>query len=127
MSDIEYLDVPDVVEIARITLGTAPGVRDYGLLESAVERPRASVFGEDAYTDVHTKAAAMLHSLASNRALVDGNKRTAWAAAMVFLSINGHPLHAELDENTAEDLMLRAARNLVSVDEVAKALYRFTD
>ncbi|WP_092928430.1 type II toxin-antitoxin system death-on-curing family toxin [Actinopolyspora alba] len=124
---MEYLDVSDVVEIARITLGTAPGVRDYGLLESAVGRPRASVFGEDAYSDVYTKAAAMLHSLASNHALVDGNKRTAWAAAMVFLDINGHPLHAELDEDTAEDLMLRAARNRVAIDEIVKVLDRFTD
>ncbi|WP_175529911.1 hypothetical protein [Actinopolyspora lacussalsi] len=65
--------------------------------------------------------------MASNYALVDGNKRTAWAAAMVFLGVNGHPLHAELDEKTAEDLMLRAARNLVAMEEIAKELDGFTD
>ncbi|WP_456242716.1 type II toxin-antitoxin system death-on-curing family toxin [Actinopolyspora lacussalsi] len=124
---MEYLDVSDVLETARITLGTAPGVRDYGLLESAVDRPRASVFGADAYTDVYSKAAALLHSLASNHALVDGNKRTAWAAAMVFLAINGHPLRTALDEDRAEDLMLRAARSLIGLDEIAGALDRFTE
>jgi death-on-curing protein len=59
------------------------------LLESALARPRASVFGQDAYPDLHLKAAALLHSPARNHALVDGNKRLAWTACRTFLAING--------------------------------------
>ena len=67
--------------IADAAVGAEVMVHDVGLLESALGRPRATVFGDDAYPDLHTKAAALLHSLARNHALVDGNKRLAWAAA----------------------------------------------
>ena len=63
-------------------------VRDVGLLDSALARPRSSAFGADAYASVGLKAAAMLHSLVSNHPLVDGNKRLAWLATVVFLRIN---------------------------------------
>ena len=63
-------------------------VRDHGLLESALARPRATAFGADAYPSVFEKAAALMHSLCTNHALVDGNKRLAIGAAMVFLDIN---------------------------------------
>ena len=56
-------------------------VGDYGLIDSALARPRASVFGQGAYPDLHLKVAALLHSLARNHALVDGNKRLAWTSA----------------------------------------------
>jgi prophage maintenance system killer protein len=65
-----------------------------GALESALARPRASVFGQDAYPDLHLKAAALLHSLAWNYALVDGNERLAWTACRTFLAINGHWISA---------------------------------
>jgi len=80
----EYLDLDDLLEIARAAVGEDVVVRDYGLLESALARPRASVFGHDAYQDLHVKAAALLHSLARNHALVDGNKRLAWTACRRF-------------------------------------------
>lgn len=64
-------------------------VRDYGLLESAIARPAATVFGEDAYPTLEVKAAALLHSLGTNHTLVDGNERLAWAATIVFLMLNG--------------------------------------
>ena len=70
----EFLDLDDVLEIARQAVEGDVAVGDYGLLESALARPRASVFGQDAYPDLHLKAAALLHSLARNHALVDGNK-----------------------------------------------------
>ena len=66
---IEYLDLEDLLEVARRAVGEDVAVRDYGLLESALARPRASVFGQDAYPDVHRKAAALLQSLARNHAL----------------------------------------------------------
>jgi death-on-curing protein len=87
MSGIEYLDVEDVVEIMR-SLGVGP-IRDFGLLDSAVSRPQSSAFGEDAYQTLNLKAAALLHSLTKNHALVDGNKRLAWLSTTVFCDLNG--------------------------------------
>ncbi len=69
-----------------------------GLLEAASSRPRTAAFGRDAYPDLYTKAAALLHSLAKNHALVDGNKRLALAAAIAFLGINGERLRMSQDE-----------------------------
>lgn len=85
----EYLDLDDVIEMARSLLGDPPPVRDIGLLGSAVARPQTSLFGVDAYPDLITKAAALLHSVVLNHALVDGNKRLGWLSAAVFLEING--------------------------------------
>ena len=86
---IDYLTLDDVLEVAD---GIIDGVvvRDMGLLASAVARPQTTVFGEDAYPTLSDKAAALMHSLARNHALVDGNKRLAWAAARVFCLLNGH-------------------------------------
>lgn len=122
----DYLDVADVLEIAGITLGSPPRVRDYGLLESAVARPRAGIFGADAYAGLYDKAAALLHSLAGNHALIDGNKRTAWAAALVFLEINGHPLEEPLDEDAAEEMVCAAAQNKLPLEDIARSLATFT-
>ncbi|MGW5202734.1 type II toxin-antitoxin system death-on-curing family toxin [Streptomyces spiralis] len=121
----EYLDANDVIEIATITLGGKPAVRDWGLLQSAVARPKASVFGEDAHPTLFEKAAALLHSLSSNHALVDGNKRTAWASAIVFLDINGHPLQEFLDEDAAEELVLAVAQSQLEIAEIADQLRYF--
>jgi death on curing protein len=94
----EYLDLDDLLEIARRAVGDEVAVRDYGLLESALARPRASVFGEDAYPDLHLKAAALLQSLARNHALIDGNKRLAWTACRTFLAINNQWIRASEDD-----------------------------
>lgn len=91
-------------------MGSVLKVRDYGLLDAAVARPRSTVFGLDAYSDLFTKAAALLQSLARNHALIDGNKRTAWAAAWTFLHINGIEL-GDYDVDDAELLMNEAAAN----------------
>ena len=124
-SRVEYLSLADVLEIAAQALKFTPTPRDYGLLQSAVDRPRTSVFGQDAYQDVYEKAAALLHSLASNHALLDGDKRTGWACAIVFLEINGHPLLEPLDEDKAESLVLKAAQGMVDLDEIAVGLRGF--
>jgi hypothetical protein len=75
-----HLTVEQALRIARVAFGGPPDVRDMGLLESAVHRPRANVLGQDAYPDLLTKAAALMHSPARNHTLVDGNKRLAWLA-----------------------------------------------
>ncbi len=116
-----YLDLDSLLHIAARTLGGEPVIRDYGLLESALARPRASAFGEDAYPDLFAKAAALLHSLARNHALVDGNKRLALAATIAFLGINGHRLTLSNDE--AYDLVIAVATGaLDDVAEIAKVL-----
>jgi len=73
-------------------------VRDVGLLASAVARPSASAFGEDAYPELLSKAAALCQSLDKNQALVDGNKRLAWLTTKVFLAINGQRQRGSADD-----------------------------
>lgn len=111
-----YLDLDSLLHIAARTLGGEPVIRDYGLLESALARPRASAFGDDAYPGLLAKAAALLHSLARNHALVDGNKRLALAATIAFLGINGHRLTLSNDE--AYDLVIAVATG--ALDDVAE-------
>ena len=116
-----YLDLDSLLHVAARTLDRESVIRDYGLLESALARPRASAFGVDAYPDLFTKAAALLHSLARNHALVDGNKRLALAATIAFLGVNGHRLTLSNDE--AYDLVIPVATGtLDDVPEIAKVL-----
>ena len=96
MSEFEYLDIEDIVEMIR-TLGVGP-IRDLGLLDSAVNRPRSSAFGEDAYQTLKLKAAALLHSMVKNHALVDGNKRLAWLSTVVFCDLNSFAPDLEDDD-----------------------------
>lgn len=86
---------------------------DFGLLEAAVLRPQQTVFGSDAYPDLHTKAAAMLHSLIRNHPFVDGNKRTAILSMIVFYNLNGHAIEVSEEELVA--LALDAAEGQVDV------------
>ena len=102
-----FLDLEDLLHIARRTLGIEPVVRDHGLLESALARPRASAFGADAYPSIEEKAAALLHSLARNDALVDGNMRLALAATIAFLGINDRQL--TFSNEQAYDLVIAIA------------------
>jgi death-on-curing protein len=98
-----YLDLDDLLHVAARTLGEVQ-VRDIGLLESALARPRATAFGEDAYPSMHGKAAALLHSLARTQALIDGNKRLALAATIAFYGLNGFRL--ALSNEEAYDLVI---------------------
>jgi death-on-curing protein len=118
---IEHLDLDDLLEIARAAIGEDLAVGDYGLLQSALARPRASVFGEDAYPDLHLKAAALLHSLARNHALIDGNKRLAWTACRTFLAINDHWTTAPEDDrfNFVIDV---ATGGISELDKIAEQL-----
>jgi death-on-curing protein len=118
---IEYLDLDDLLVIARAGIGEDVAVRDYGLLESALARPRASVFGQDAYPDLHLKAAALLHSLARNHALIDGNKRLAWTACRTFLAINEHWISAPEDDRF--NFVIRVATGgITELDDIAEQL-----
>jgi death-on-curing protein len=119
-----YLTVEQSLHIARFAVGGPIHVRDVGLLEAAVHRPRASVLGQDAYPDLFTKASAHLHSLARNHPLVDGNKRLAWLATYVFCARNGVELNP--DDDDAYDLVLAVASgSLDEIEEIAKILTSF--
>lgn len=121
-----YLRLPELVYIAERATGGEVAIRDVGLLESAAARPQASAFGADAYPDLDTKVAALLHSLARNHALVDGNKRLALGAVIAFYGVNGHRLN--LTNNAAYDLIMQvAAGDLESVDEIAAILAKSTN
>lgn len=118
MSGIEYLELEDILQLVR-HLGVGP-VRDVGLLDSAVARPRSSAFGEDAYSSISLKAVALLHSITNNRALVDGNKRLAWLATSVFLDLNG--LAPNLSDDEAFDLVWEIASTSVDIEAIASKL-----
>ncbi|KUJ65046.1 death-on-curing protein [Streptomyces albus subsp. albus] len=120
---MHYLTLPELLHLAE-RLG-ASEVRDYGLLESALARPQASVFGQDAYPDVWQKAAALMESLARNHGLVDGNKRISWYATWVFLHVNGHPLAADFDVDKAERFVLSVCQGELDMPKIAEALPRF--
>jgi death-on-curing protein len=116
-----YLTPANVTLVAERTLGASPDIRDPGLLATALARPRASAVGRDAYPTLDEKAAALLHSLARNHALVDGNKRLALAALIAFYGLNGQRLTLTNDE--AYDLVISVAvGTLDSVHEIAKVL-----
>ena len=116
-----YLDLEDLLLIAGRVVDGEVQVRDVGLLESAAHRPRTTVFGADAYPALHEKAAALLHSIVSNRALIDGNKRLGLASAIAFLGINGWRLTLTNDE--AYDLVMAVASgDLTDVAAIAEAL-----
>src|ERR1022692_2379738 len=118
--------LPELLRVAERALGGEPRVRDHGLLESAAARPQATAFGADAYPDLHTKAAALLHSLARNHALLDGNKRLALAAVIAFYGINGRRL--TLTSDAAYGLVMAvAAGQLDSVDDIAATLRAATE
>lgn len=114
-----YLTLAELLHVAERTLGSEAVVRDHGLLQSALARPRASAFGGDAYRSLEEKSAALLHSLARNHALVDGNKRLALAATIAFLGING--VHLTLTNDEAYELVMAvAAGHLNEIPELAE-------
>ena len=101
-----YLDLEDLLHIAHRIL-PAHEVRDVGLLEASAARPAATAFGEDAYPSIHAKAAALLHSIVRNHALIDGNKRLGLAALIAFSGVNG--VRLTLTNEEAYDLVMAVA------------------
>lgn len=120
-----YLTLPELLHIAGRALGPEYAVRDYGLLEAALARPQATVFGKGAYPGLDAKAAALLHSTARNHALIDGDKRLALAAVIAFYGLNGRRL--TLTNDQAYDLVMSvAAGQLDAVDAIAAVLQHAT-
>ncbi|MGE3811422.1 MAG: type II toxin-antitoxin system death-on-curing family toxin [Candidatus Nanopelagicales bacterium] len=120
MTGERLLAYDDLVAIAtRIGRGEPP-IRDAGLLQAAAARPGTTVFGDDAYPDLATKAAAMLESLVPNHALVDGNKRLGWLALVLLLAING--IRLDVDDDEAYDLVNAVAEGRHDVAAIVEVL-----
>lgn len=116
--NVVSLTLDDALHLVRM-LEVAP-VRDLGLLDSAVARPRSSFEGLDAYPSVDLKAAALLDSLVNNHALVDGNKRLGWLATVVFVDLNAY--EPNLSDDLAFELVWDVASRRVELDEIAHRL-----
>ena len=116
-----FLRLEDLLRIAERVLGEPPLVRDVGLLKSAAARPAASAFGEPAYPTLEEQAAALVHSVCTNHALVDGNKRLALGALIAFLGMNGHRLTWSNDEAFGF-IMAIAAGELTDVAQISELI-----
>ena len=116
---IDYLDIHDLLEIGNSLIPDFR-VREIGLLEAAAARPQTLVFGNDAYDTFPLKAAALMHSIARNHLLVDGNKRLAWAATRTFCILNGYDIFNDVD--SAEIVVLSVATGTLDVVSIASAL-----
>jgi death-on-curing protein len=121
-----YLTLPELLRVAERILGPDVKVRDLGLLEAALARPQATAFGADAYPTLDEKAAALLHSLARNHALADGNKRLALSGLIAFYGVNGRRLI--LTNDAAYELVMAiASGELDSVAGIAGMLSGATE
>lgn len=116
-----YLTLEDLLILVD-DLQVGP-LRDLGLLESAAHRPSANLWGQDAYVDLDTKAAALLESIVCNHSLVDGNKRLGWLATVVFYGLNGVELEAPDDEAYA--LVIELASGQSDLRHVAATFARW--
>lgn len=114
---ITYLDLEDALYVIQ-RLGFY--VKDVGLLNSALARPKTTVFGEDAYPSLSLKAAALAHSIAKNHALVDGNKRTTWALMVSFLIVNGFKHNFTTEEGM--NFVLDLATDKLSLENAAELI-----
>jgi len=117
----EHLELEDLLIVAERVLGRAPQLRDIGILQAAVARTRASIYGEDAYPDLDTKAAALLHSIVTSHALIDGNKRLGWVSVRLFYRLNGRDLRL-LPEDAFDLVMAVADGSLRDVPAIAARL-----
>lgn len=120
---MRYLTVEEVAQINADLTG-ASLLRDAGLLASAVGRPSQTAFGEDAYSDLYTKVAALFESLASNHAFIDGNKRTAVVAAIHMLNWNGLDFIAS--DTEVIDIAIATAEHNVDLPKLAEFFRRCT-
>jgi death on curing protein len=122
-----FLTLDDVIAVAEAIFAPAqPSIRDVGLLQSAIGRPQATAFGEDAYPTLLRKAAALLESLARNHALVDGNKRVAWTATVLFLNANDTDVVPPTPEQ-ANEFVRAVAQGRLNLDEIAGTLESWTE
>jgi len=119
MAAIDFLDIHDLLEIGTALIPDFR-VRDIGLLEAAAARPQTIVYGNDAYESFELKAASLMHSLARNHPLIDGNKRLAWAATRTFCLLNNYDIYNDVD--SAEKIVIGVATGELDVPAIAAGL-----
>lgn len=116
-----YLTLEDLLSaIADLQVGP---LSDLGLLDSAAHRPRATLWGQDAYRSLDEKAAALLESLVRYHALVDGNKRLGWLATVVFMDLNG--IWIEAPDDDAYEIVIGIAAGQMDLRHIASMLARW--
>ena len=117
---IKYLDLEDAIQLVG-----AVGffVKDLGLLDSALARPKTSIFGEDAYTTLELKGASLMHSVIKNHPMIDGNKRTAWILMVTFMALNG--LDVEMTTETGMMLAIGLATDELTLDQAAELIKNY--
>lgn len=96
--------------------GGAKGVRDENAIRSAIARPHQTAFGQEIHDDIYKKAAAILDSIANNHGFIDGNKRTAMAAASYFLYV--HNINLLITNQEYEDFMLKVVNEKPTINEI---------
>lgn len=124
---MQYLRAEEILIIHDETIekeGGLLGVRDMGLLLSVVERPKMSMMGQEFYSDIFSKAAALLEGIATYHVFADGNKRTAFMSCGTFLGLNGHELVAPND--AAYRFVLSVAVKKKSIKEIAAWLKKYS-
>ena len=123
--DLLHPTVEAVKAIHREVLqahGGSAGIRDEGLLDSAVAAPQATMMGQPMFREPVEVAAAYLFYLCRNHPFIDGNKRTALATCLVFLSENGLLSQEKLDADVWEQLVLDVAASRIDREETTKRL-----
>lgn len=123
MQTPEFLEIADILNIHEILIeqfGGMSGIRDEGLLESALSQPKATFFGELLHSRIHEQAAAYLYHLAKNHPFLDGNKRTAYGAMEAFLRLNGYNL--DLSNEEAYNMVMQVAQGEMTKEELSLLL-----
>ena len=116
-----FLNVEDIIDYHTDIInefGGAHGIRDMGLLISAVEMPKATMFGEDLHVTIFDKAAAYPYHIVCNHPFIDGNKRSGIVAALTFLASN--EIILKYDPLELEELVVRVATSQVKKEEIAR-------
>lgn len=119
---IQYLSLEEVIEIGEALIPDFR-IRDIGLLESAVHRPTTVIYGQEAYPSIEGKIAALMHSLAPNHALVDGNKRLTWSSARLFAILNDLDFRVGIDQ--AEEVIIGLASGQLDAKSLAPIIEKW--
>ncbi|MDZ7950131.1 type II toxin-antitoxin system death-on-curing family toxin [Nostoc sp. DedQUE09] len=123
MQTLKFLTISQVLDIHQRQIqrfGGTSGVRDEGLLDSALAQAQATFSGELLHPTIHEQAAAYLYHLAMNHPFIDGNKRTAFAVMLTFLSLNGYTLN--LSQEQAYNLVIQVVQKEISKEELSAFL-----
>lgn len=118
---MKFLSIEKVIAIHEAVVsnyGGLPGIRDIGLLSSAIEMPKSTMFGEYLHPEIWDKAAAYLYHVVCNHPFLDGNKRTGMMCALIFLDMNGRELKDV--QNLLEELVVETAQGKVDKREISQ-------